>query len=362
MRVEWKALPIFALVVAGLFPMQSATAQDISGNWQGTLNIGAMKRRMVLHVDKTTNDWSGMLLSIDETPDWGAGTPTESINLNGSTLKLKFYGGIQFEGTLDTKGDTLTGTLTLDRPWPLVYQRATNETEWKDSSPHTVQFVNVAGSVRLEVLDWGGSGRPMLLLAGLGNSAHVFDALTVKLNKSFHVYGLTRRGFGASSKPTSGYGADRLADDVLEVIDSLKLNKPLLVGHSIAGEELSSIGSRHADRVAGLVYLDAGYSYAFYDSGLGSADVGVPDSAISSVERAILEGEQKYTHIDGPVLAIYAFGGTSDPAPAQAQANAFEKGVSQARVVRFPRALHFFFLTNEPIALNQINMFVATLP
>lgn len=363
MRIKWKALQVFALVLAILLPCEYAKAQDISGNWQGTLNIGAVKRRLVLQMDKTGNGWSGMLLSIDATPDWGAGTPSESITLNGNSLKVKFYGGIQFEGTLDSQGSGLTGTLMLeDRPWPLVYQRATTDTEWKDSSPHTVQFVTVDGGVRLEVLDWGGSGRPLLLLAGLGNSAHVFDALAVKLNKSFHVYGLTRRGFGASGKPTSGYSADRLADDVLEVVDSLKLNKPLLAGHSIAGEELSSIGSRHADRVSGLVYLDAAYSYAFYDSGLGSADVGLPDSATSPVERAILEGHQKYTHIDGPVLAIYAFGGTNDPAPAQAQANAFEKGVPQAHVVRFPRALHYFFLTNEPIALNQINMFVATLP
>jgi surfactin synthase thioesterase subunit len=95
---------------------------------------------------------------------------------------------------------------------------------------------------------------------------------------------------------------------------------------------------------------------------LGSADVSLSDSGLSPVERAILEGTQKYTHIESPVLAIYAFAGTNDPAAAQAQANAFEKGVPQARVVRFPRALHFFFLTNEPIALNQINMFVATLP
>ena len=37
------------------------------------------------------------------------------------------------------------------------------------------------------------------------------------------------------------------------------------MGHSIAGEELSSIGTRHPDKAAGLIYLDAGYSYAYYD-------------------------------------------------------------------------------------------------
>ena len=79
--------------------------------------------------------------------------------------------------------------------------------------------------------------------------------------------GVTRRGFGDSSAPASGYGADRLGDDVLAVIDALKISKPVLAGHSLGGEELSSIGSRHPEKVAGLIYLDAGYSYAFYAPG-----------------------------------------------------------------------------------------------
>ncbi len=144
----------------------------------------------------------------------------------------------------------------------------------KDSSPHTVQFVAVDKDVRLEVLDWGGTGRPLVLLAGLGNDAHIFDKFATALTASYHVYGITRRGFGASSRPAvegGNYAADRLADDVLAVMQALKLNRPVLVGHSVAGEELSSIGSRYPDRVAGLVYLDAGYAYAYYNAARGDA-------------------------------------------------------------------------------------------
>ena len=119
---------------------------------------------------------------------------------------------------------------------------------WHDPSPHTVQFVTVDDNVKLEVLDWGGSGRPLVLLAGLGNTAHVFDDFAPKLTSEYHVYGITRRGYGASSAPASGYSADRLGDDVLAVLDDLKLDRPVLVGHSIAGEELSSVGSRHPER------------------------------------------------------------------------------------------------------------------
>ena len=140
---------------------------------------------------------------------------------------------------------------------------------WKDPSPHKISFVPVDNEVRLEVLDWGGSGRPLVLLAGLGSTAHVFDDFATKLTPDYHVLGITRRGYGASTIAVSGYDANRLGDDVLAVLDSLNLRGPVLVGHSIAGEELSSVASRHPDRVAGLVYLDAAQQYAF-DNGKGA--------------------------------------------------------------------------------------------
>lgn len=139
----------------------------------------------------------------------------------------------------------------------------------KDASPHTVRFVTVDHNVKLEVLDWGGTGRPLVLLAGLGNDAHVYDQFAPRLAASYHVLAITRRGFGASSAPLTGYDANRLADDVIEVLDSLKLSRVVLAGHSIAGEELSSIGTRYPQRVSGLIYLDAGYAYAFYDVARG---------------------------------------------------------------------------------------------
>jgi pimeloyl-ACP methyl ester carboxylesterase len=149
-----------------------------------------------------------------------------------------------------------------------VFLAAQEPAVWYDPSPHSVQFIKVDGDVRLEVLDWGGSGRPLVLLAGLGNTAHIFDNFAPKVASEYHVYGITRRGYGASSAPDSGYDADRLGADVISVLDSLKLIKPVLIGHSVAGEELSDVVSVQPDRIAGLIYLEAGYAYAF-DNGKG---------------------------------------------------------------------------------------------
>src|ERR1700694_1084131 len=65
-------------------------------------------------------------------------------------------------------------------------------------------FVTVNG-VKLHYLDWGGHGKTVLLLAGFRNTAHVFDRFAPKFTDRFHVIGLTRRGFGESDKPKSGY-------------------------------------------------------------------------------------------------------------------------------------------------------------
>jgi non-heme chloroperoxidase len=135
---------------------------------------------------------------------------------------------------------------------------AQESSPWRDPSKHTVQFVTVEEGVRLEVLDWGGTGRPVVLLAGSGNTAHIFDDFAENLSGvCCHVYGITRRGFGASTHPDSGYDQQRLADDVLQVLDALKLIAPVVAGHSMSGEELTTLGDEHSDRLARLVYLDA---------------------------------------------------------------------------------------------------------
>ena len=242
---------------------------------------------------------------------------------------------------------------------------------WSQVPGPTTSFIETEPGVRLEVYDWGGSGSTLVLLAGLGGKGNDFDAFAKALEPRFHVYAITRRGYGRSSAPeptAENYSADRLADDVLAVLDHLHLAKPLLVGHSLAGEELSSIGSRHPEKIAGLVYLDAGYRYALSKPGLNDLQIDMitmrrylahalddidpaqgkksvdaflselPDFAkemeayshslgqaapISAadmskeedarrttegkVERAILDSEQRYTSVRCPMLVVFAY-------------------------------------------------------
>ena len=121
------------------------------------------------------------------------------------------------------------------------------------------QLIDVGDDVKVEVLDWGGVGPPVLLLPGSGNTAHIFEDFAPKLiaRCQVHVYGITRRGYGLSSKPERGYSTPDLAEDDWRVIQALKLQKPVVIGHSMAGSEMTFLAQQHSSELAALVYLDA---------------------------------------------------------------------------------------------------------
>ncbi|MDP9191863.1 MAG: hypothetical protein M3P06_09205 [Acidobacteriota bacterium] len=56
--------------------------------------------------------------------------------------------------------------------------------------------------MKLHYLEWSGGKRGVLLmLAGLGNDAHVFDSFAVRFTDKYRVLALTRRGYGESDRP-----------------------------------------------------------------------------------------------------------------------------------------------------------------
>jgi pimeloyl-ACP methyl ester carboxylesterase len=147
--------------------------------------------------------------------------------------------------------------------------------QWSDQSPHRVHFIPVAGRaredstkpVRLEVLDWGGKGPAVVLLAGLDGTAHIYDDLAPQLTDSFRIIGITRRGHGASSHAadTMTYTLDPLTADIRTIMDSVGIQRASLVGHSIAGAEITRFAARYPDRVQKLVYLDSAHDFDKYD-------------------------------------------------------------------------------------------------
>jgi non-heme chloroperoxidase len=147
--------------------------------------------------------------------------------------------------------------------------------DWVDPSSKHVRFIAVPGqagkNIRIEIIDWGGRGPALLLLAGLGESGHIYNDLASGLTDGFRVVALTRRGHGASSRADSSTCVlDTLVADIAAVMDSLQLKRASLIGHSIAGAEITRFAARWPDRTDKLVYLDASHDFAGIDSVLGA--------------------------------------------------------------------------------------------
>lgn len=133
--------------------------------------------------------------------------------------------------------------------------------EWEDSSPHESAFVEVGG-IRLNYLDWGGEGPALVLLTGLGFSPHIYDDLALAFVEQFRVVALARRGHGRSGGADASFDNDLLVEDIRGWLDALGLGRVILVGHSLAGNEITRFAALYPERVEKLIYLDAMYDYS----------------------------------------------------------------------------------------------------
>lgn len=141
--------------------------------------------------------------------------------------------------------------------------------------PGNLQVITTSG-VSLEVIEWGGTGQPLVLLGGGGATAHLFDDFAPLLTGEFRILGITRRGLGGSSDIPPNQFQD-LLDDIVDALDALELGSVVLVGHSFAGFEMTRFAERYGDRCSGLVYLDAAYDYAISDVGRIYQDTPPPE-------------------------------------------------------------------------------------
>jgi pimeloyl-ACP methyl ester carboxylesterase len=97
------------------------------------------------------------------------------------------------------------------------------------------------------------------MLHGLASSSHIFDFLAPRLAPAHRVAAYDQRGHGESAKPRAGYGFDETAADCLAVVRSLRLRRPVLLGHSWGANVALEAAVRAPGSVAGLVLVDGGF-------------------------------------------------------------------------------------------------------
>ena len=110
----------------------------------------------------------------------------------------------------------------------------------------------------VEYLDWGGRGDAIVLLSGLGDTSYIWSDFAPRLVHSYRVVAITRRSSGGSG-PAKSHDASESAADVVALLNHIGANRASLVGHSIAGDEITAFAVAHPDRTSALVYVDAAY-------------------------------------------------------------------------------------------------------
>jgi pimeloyl-ACP methyl ester carboxylesterase len=146
-----------------------------------------------------------------------------------------------------------------------------------------------AGGTGLHLLDWGGSGTPLLLLPGMGQSAHIFRTLVPALGGRFRAVAVTPRAHGESDTPETGYTLASFAADVRAVMDALEIGRAAVVGHSVGGAVATRLAADEPERVSHLVYLDSLTDYAGVGRIAARAPVRppvLPPGASDVIERA----------------------------------------------------------------------------
>jgi len=113
--------------------------------------------------------------------------------------------------------------------------------------------------VRLEHLDWGGQGPPLIFLAGLGDTAHIFIDLAPAFGSAHRSIALTRRGFGQSEQTAGGYELDSLVEDIAAFARSLGLRDITLAGHFYGGTEAVRAAELHPELIHRVILLDTAY-------------------------------------------------------------------------------------------------------
>jgi uncharacterized protein len=204
-------------------------AQDIAGDWQGTLSAGGQQLRLVLHITKAPdNSLKATLDSIDQ--PGGNGIPVSFITLKDSKLDLEVemvHGS--YEGKVSSDAKTITGTWSQGAALPLEFKRAVApvKTEHNPAKPSDIDGA------------WMGT----------------LDTGTAKLRVVFHIVN-TENGLTATLDSID-QGSMGMATSVTRDGSSLKIEVPAVHGsfEGKIGADLSSIDGKWSQGGGSLALL-----------------------------------------------------------------------------------------------------------
>ncbi len=112
-------------------------------------------------------------------------------------------------------------------------------------------------TVSVHINQWGAGNEACILLHGFGEGAYIWNNFAPGIAKLFRTLAVDLRGHGDSSRhPKGEYDVEGHVADVVEVIKAFRVERVVLVGHSLGGEIAIRIAAARPESVIGLVIVD----------------------------------------------------------------------------------------------------------
>ena len=238
-----------------------SSPRKIEADWEGTLDAGTAKLRLVLHIVRK----DGVLSAMLDSPDQGAtGLPIDSITLSSASVRfeMKSLGGL-YEGQLAKDDSQIEGKwMQGGQTFPLILKRLGSPSKGTGAveSPLKLHKVN-AGGHSLNLLIGGQRGveaTPAVILeGGFGTGIASWSTVQREIAKFAQVVSYDRAGLGQSDPGPKPRDAKQIATELHLALQKAGIKPPyVLVGHSLGGPLVRVFASMYPTEVAGLVLVD----------------------------------------------------------------------------------------------------------
>ncbi|MEA2206871.1 MAG: hypothetical protein QOE77_3647 [Blastocatellia bacterium] len=239
----------------------SAQQEKLVGTWQGVLEAGTAKLRLVLKVGKQPD---GTLKALLDSPDQGATDMSlDSIALTGTSVRFKMTSpaAATYEGQLSADGSEISGNwIQAGQRFPLNFERSVKKASGDPNAPKAegpkLEKVD-AGGHKLNFLTAGSGGPTVILEGGFGAGIASWTTVLGEIAKFTRVVAYDRAGLGQSEPGPKPRTAMQFARELHTALQNVGIKPPyVLVGHSMGGITVRVFADMYPQEVAGLVLVD----------------------------------------------------------------------------------------------------------
>lgn len=150
--------------------------------------------------------------------------------------------------------------------------------------------------IETHYLRTGSGTRPVVLLHGLMLNGACWTPLARTLEDKYDVVMPDARGHGNSSTPDHGYDYRTFAADVVNLIDALALDSPVLLGHSMGGMTAAVAAAQNPNRIRGVVLVDPTFITPQRQQEVYNSDIGKQHLQVLNQPREALLAEMQLRH------------------------------------------------------------------